>query len=246
MDLPLLTGPERDQILVEWNRTEIDHPASRCLPELIDEQADAYARGGGRGLRRPAIDLSGIERAREPVGAPFAKAGGGTGQPGGALCGPLAGNGRRNAGHPQGRRRLCAARPEISSGAAGIRTPGCQRPGLADPGPSRRNDAGVGRAGDPAGCGLAGNRPRKRRPGGKRRHGEASGLCHLHLGLDRPAEGRRDLARGAGEFPAFDAATARPDRPGRASCRHHDLLRHCRPGNLPAPGDRRPRGHPQS
>ncbi len=39
MDLPLLTGPERDQILVEWNRTEIDHPASRCLPELIDEQA---------------------------------------------------------------------------------------------------------------------------------------------------------------------------------------------------------------
>jgi amino acid adenylation domain-containing protein/non-ribosomal peptide synthase protein (TIGR01720 family) len=38
-DLPLLTEPERRQLLVEWNRTERDYPRDRCLHQLITEQA---------------------------------------------------------------------------------------------------------------------------------------------------------------------------------------------------------------
>ncbi len=37
--LPLLTAAERQQILVEWNRTEVEYERDRCLPELIAAQA---------------------------------------------------------------------------------------------------------------------------------------------------------------------------------------------------------------
>jgi len=39
-DLPLLTSAERQQIVVEWNRTEVDYPRDRCLHEFIEEQAE--------------------------------------------------------------------------------------------------------------------------------------------------------------------------------------------------------------
>jgi amino acid adenylation domain-containing protein len=38
-ELPLLTEPERRQVLVDWNRTEADYPRDRCLHELVAEQA---------------------------------------------------------------------------------------------------------------------------------------------------------------------------------------------------------------
>jgi amino acid adenylation domain-containing protein len=38
-ELPLLTEAERRQVLVEWNRTEADHPRDRCVHELFEEQA---------------------------------------------------------------------------------------------------------------------------------------------------------------------------------------------------------------
>lgn len=37
--LPLLTEPERRQILVEWNATGRDYPAGRCIHELFEAQA---------------------------------------------------------------------------------------------------------------------------------------------------------------------------------------------------------------
>jgi amino acid adenylation domain-containing protein len=37
-DLPVLTQAERNQILVEWNRTEVAYPKYRCLHQLIEEQ----------------------------------------------------------------------------------------------------------------------------------------------------------------------------------------------------------------
>ena len=37
--LPLLTGPEREQILVEWNATEAEYPRGLCLHEVIELRA---------------------------------------------------------------------------------------------------------------------------------------------------------------------------------------------------------------
>jgi amino acid adenylation domain-containing protein len=38
--LSLLTGAERQQVLVDWNRTQIAYPKDRCLHELIEEQVE--------------------------------------------------------------------------------------------------------------------------------------------------------------------------------------------------------------
>ncbi len=38
-DLPLLTETERQQLVVEWNRTEVAYPKDRCLHQLVAEQA---------------------------------------------------------------------------------------------------------------------------------------------------------------------------------------------------------------
>ena len=39
-ELPLLTPIERQQLLVEWNQTEIAYPEGRMLYELIDPQVE--------------------------------------------------------------------------------------------------------------------------------------------------------------------------------------------------------------
>jgi surfactin family lipopeptide synthetase C len=39
-DLPLLTEPERRQLLVEWNQTETSYPRDKCIHELFESQAD--------------------------------------------------------------------------------------------------------------------------------------------------------------------------------------------------------------
>ena len=74
-------------------------------------------------------------------------------------------------------------------------------------------------------------------------------LCHLHLRLHRPAQGRAHPAPRGGEFPQLDAPRARPDAGRRPSIRHHAVVRHLRFGNLPAAHhrrrnrDRHPRDH---
>ena len=50
-ELSLLTGQEREQLLVEWNRTKQDYPAS-CMQELFEEQVRRTSRSGGGGVRR--------------------------------------------------------------------------------------------------------------------------------------------------------------------------------------------------
>jgi amino acid adenylation domain-containing protein len=38
--LPLLTAPEKEQLLTEWNQTHTHYPADRCIHELFEEQAE--------------------------------------------------------------------------------------------------------------------------------------------------------------------------------------------------------------
>lgn len=39
-ELQLLTQPERNQLLVEWNDTQVDYPYNQCIHELFEEQAE--------------------------------------------------------------------------------------------------------------------------------------------------------------------------------------------------------------
>ena len=43
--LPLLTTKDRDQVLVEWNRTEVGYPAGQCIQELFEAQAERTPEG---------------------------------------------------------------------------------------------------------------------------------------------------------------------------------------------------------
>ena len=38
--LPLLTSPERHQLLVEWNQTEVDYPRDKCVHQLFEAQVE--------------------------------------------------------------------------------------------------------------------------------------------------------------------------------------------------------------
>ncbi|NEQ78401.1 MAG: amino acid adenylation domain-containing protein, partial [Okeania sp. SIO2C9] len=38
--LPLMTEPELDQILVEWNNTKTDYPGDKCIHQLFEEQVE--------------------------------------------------------------------------------------------------------------------------------------------------------------------------------------------------------------
>jgi amino acid adenylation domain-containing protein len=38
--LPILTGPERHQLLVEWNQTQTDYPQDKCLHQLFEAQVE--------------------------------------------------------------------------------------------------------------------------------------------------------------------------------------------------------------
>lgn len=39
-DLEFLTEPERHQLLVEWNKTEMEYPQDKCIHELFEEQVE--------------------------------------------------------------------------------------------------------------------------------------------------------------------------------------------------------------
>ena len=43
--LPLLSEAERDQLLVQWNRTQREYPQDRCIHELFAEQAARTPQG---------------------------------------------------------------------------------------------------------------------------------------------------------------------------------------------------------
>ena len=93
-------------------------------PPALRGAGRAHARGGGGGVRGPAAHLRRAQRARQPAGAPPARAGRGARGAGGHLRGALAGADRRLARHPEGRRRLRAARSELSRRSA---SPSCSR-----------------------------------------------------------------------------------------------------------------------
>ena len=39
-ELPLLTGAERHQLLVEWNNTKVEYPQDKCIHQLFEEQVE--------------------------------------------------------------------------------------------------------------------------------------------------------------------------------------------------------------
>ena len=72
-ELPMLTAPERRQVLVDCNQTAADFPAERCLHELFDAQADRTPDAvalvyGGESLTYRELDRRANQLARHLIG----------------------------------------------------------------------------------------------------------------------------------------------------------------------------------
>ena len=57
-DLPLLTEAERQQLLVEWNRTAVAYPKDRCVHELFEQQVERTPDAMAVVFEGKQIDLS--------------------------------------------------------------------------------------------------------------------------------------------------------------------------------------------
>ena len=194
-ELPLLAEAERQQLLVEWNDTAADVPArTRCVHELFEAQARARRTPSPSSSSGATLTYARAGRARQPARAPPARrwASGPERCVGAAAWSARVGAGRRPARRPQGRRRLRAARPGATRASG---SPSCSRTRGAPvvltaarlraraaprlPAARRALDADAGR--------VDGGPRRRPAPGASP---ERPRLRHLHLGLDRQAQGR--------------------------------------------------------
>ena len=202
--------PSASSCCVEWNDTGAAAiPARRCLHELFEAQA---ARTPGRRGRwspaRSALTYGELDAPGQPAGPPPARPGRrarGAGSASALERSPRAGRGA--ARRAQGRRRLRAARPGLPARAPGA---SCWRtPARAVLVTERALARSLPAAAGAALCLDADRRAGGERAGGRRRPVAATGqprLRDLHLGLDRPAQGRGDRA----------PQRRRPRAPGRA------------------------------
>ena len=123
---------ERQLLLEALQRHGASSPGGE-LAAALRGPGGAHARGGGAGLRGPGAELPRAERASQPAGPPPDRPGGGAGGAGGHLPGAVGRAGLGALGHPQGGRRLFAAGPGLSRGAAGLHAGRCR------PGPGARH-----------------------------------------------------------------------------------------------------------
>ena len=179
-----------------------------------DHSATVRRAGGphaGRpraGIRRPDAELPRARRTLEPAGAPSARARRRTRDRRGAVRRTLVRHGDRTSRHPQGRRRLPAARSGLSTRAARLHAGRRRRAG---PDHAERDPRA------PAHTPRPHRRPRRRprRHRAAARHAPARPhrsrhrrLCHLHLGLNRTAQGRRSHTCGIANHMRWMAARA--------------------------------------
>ena len=115
-------------------------------------------RGGGGGVRGSRSELPRARCPLQPAGASPARARGRPRGGGRAVPGALAGDDRRAARHPQGRRRLSAARSRLPGGAARVHAGGCRGGGAGHAGGAAGAAARARRRNRAARCRLARHR----------------------------------------------------------------------------------------
>ena len=123
--LPILTEPERQQLLVQWNDRKRGYPKDKCIQELFEATGGENTARHRGGLRRPAADLSRTEQPSQPAGSLLTEARCRPGSAGGHLPGTIPRHDRRSARHSQGRRRLRTARSRLSQGSFGFHDRRC-------------------------------------------------------------------------------------------------------------------------
>jgi amino acid adenylation domain-containing protein/non-ribosomal peptide synthase protein (TIGR01720 family) len=239
-------GAPRDPPRVERHRERRGGGRAPGPPARRDPGRARPRRAGGDGRGRGA-QLRRARAPRQPAGALPPRRRGRAGGAGGRRPRALARHGQRPAGDPEGRRRLRAARSRLPRGPLAPHGGRRARRDVPHRGAPGRQGASAGRpgaAGGAPGCRLGGDlAPAGRRSAAPRRARQPR-LRDLHLRLDGAAQGGPDPAPGGRQLPRLDAPAAGARARRRAALGDHALLRHRRPGDLPAPdagGAHRPR-----
>ncbi len=207
--------------------------------ELVARQARRTPDAVAARIRGAADVLSRARDSLAAARAPAARPGRPAGRRRWALRGALARHAGRPARHPRGRWGLRAARSGLSGRASGVHDGGRRLSGARHPGATARRLAAPSGAPVVLDADRASRRPttstcpccRRRRPG----------VCHLHLRLHRPSEGRADPSPRARQPAHVDEPHTRSERARRAARRDDAVLRHRGPRALLALDRRRAR-----
>ena len=132
-DVSLLSGEEREQVVVEWNRTEAEYPQS-CVHELFEEQVKRTPEAVAVEYEGRQMSYGELNQAREPAGTLFKEAGSGAGGAGRNLYGTQPGDGGGVAGDHESWRGIRAAGAGASGRATEVHAGRCAGHGVADAG----------------------------------------------------------------------------------------------------------------
>ena len=216
--LPMLTAAERHQLLVEWNATEASYP-QRCLHELIADRARQTPQRtavvcGIERLNYAELDTRANRLAHHLVGlgvGPETLVGIAVERSVEMLVGLL---GILKAGGA-----YVPVDPAYPAERQAFMLESSPAPVLVTQERLRRPAAGGGAHRGLPGSRLAGDRPPAGPGAAGAEHSRAAGLRHLHLGLDRAAQGRADPAPRAGQLPHHDGPRRRARQPTTCSWR---------------------------
>ena len=224
--VPLLSAAERERALREWNDTAVDHPADRCVHELFALQAARTPDAEAVVFQDAAYSYRELDVRSNRLAHHLRERGVGPDGLVGIYVDRASRHARRHARRAEGGRRLRAPRSRLSrrSHRADDRGFGARR--RRHPGRSRAAPARTGRPGGPHRRRVG----RHRTPPGHlpavRRHARESRLRDLHLGLDRPTQGRDGRAPQRRELLRRHGRAGAPRRAGYVAGGHESLLRH--------------------
>ena len=215
-ELPLLPDTERQQLLVDWNRTEVPYPKDRCLHQLFEEQVERTPDATAVVFEDRQLTYRELNEHANQLARHLQKLGVGPDTLVARLRRAVARNGGGVAGDPQGGWRLCPAGSQFSGRSVGLHASGLARAGGSDPATLARSVASrkSRRQFSVSGRRLGFHRPFAEREPGIGRQGRGSCLCDLHLWVDRTTQGRGD------QPPQLDQRPFRHgERAGVCACR---------------------------
>ena len=134
--LPLLTEPERHQLLVEWNDTAIDYPREKCVHELFEEQVERTPDAVAVVCEDQELTYSELNQRANQLA--ICRLWASAQNPRRAVPGTFTRAGRRHPRHPQGRWCLPAIGCGLSAATAAVHA-------RRRRGPARRDAAAAGR-----------------------------------------------------------------------------------------------------